>query len=264
MIDEATQKVDSRNFEIKSIKRAAEILECFSVQQPELSISEIASMLNLPKGTVSRYLSTLKSVGFVEQDTNSFVYRLGIRLFQLGKVVESQMDLKKIAAPHLKELAEKSGETVFLAIIRGSNVIYVHKERSNRAMSMSYNEGETCPMHCTALGKVILAFLPEERSKQIIQDMKLERFTENTITDPIKLEEEIRQIRSQGYAIDDQELEEGLRCVSAPIFDDRGVIIASISIAGPATRLRLKDMPIFIKMVTETAKRISQRLGYTG
>ena len=168
----------------------------------------------------------------------------------------------KEATPHLKELVRKCNETVHLGVLEGGEVLYLAKEESSQTIRMISYVGKRAPLHCTALGKVLLAFLPEEERKKILKQEELPRLTDNTITDRNKLEKELSKIQIQGFALDREENEKDVRCIAAPIRNYRGEVIAAISISSPVFRIDKNAQNNLKVALIETSRKISKRLGY--
>lgn len=247
---------------IQSVERAIKILELFRDDKLELSVKEISDGLSVSKATAHGLIKTLEKNGFLEQNEETKKYKLGLKLFELGNLVARNMDLKQISKDHLLTLSKEVGETIHLCIFDGNEVVYIEKVESPNALRMNSQVGKRAPMYCTGVGKVILAYLDEEKVKEIVDATTFEPFTPHTITNPEDLYHELEEIRKQGYAVDDEEIELGLRCFAAPIFNHQGEVIASISCAGPKYKTTEKELDEKINKVKETALKISKRLGY--
>lgn len=247
---------------LKTVERTLQILEAFSLQEPEYTAYELAQKIGIPQSTIYRFLRILVRKGFLEQDPITKKFRLGIRVFELGSIVLKNMKLHKIALPFIEELSNKSGETVHLGILDGYEVVSIESIESTHSLRIANPIGKRCCLHSTGIGKAILAFLPDEKIVEIIKNKGLPKFTPNTITDIETLKREISLIRERGYAVDNQENEIGIRCVAAPIRDHTGKVVASISISGPAIRITNGKIPEFAKLVIEVSNKISELLGY--
>lgn len=217
--------------------------------------------MSLNKSTVHGLLVTMEQMGYVQQSTDSGKYSLGLKLFQLGMAVYNSMDLRTIALPHLHTLAEKYKETAHLAVLSEGEVVYIEKVDSPRSIRIVSRIGGRNPAHCTGVGKVLLAALPEAVLDRFLAKSNLRRYTDNTITTPLELKKHLQQIRDKGVAFDLEEFERGLRCVAAPIRDHRGTVIAAISVSGPADRLATDRLDKIADDVVETANTISRALG---
>jgi IclR family transcriptional regulator, KDG regulon repressor len=251
----------STNF-IQSVDRAIEILECFSNDQNELGVTEISRMLSLHKSTVFGLLATLENRGYMEQNQSNGKYKLGMKLFELGARIQNNMDIAAIAKPYLEDIVKKYNETIHLVINDKGQAVYIDKVEGSASMRMYSQLGKRPPMYCTGVGKSILAFMPQEYIDYYLSNEDLKKLASNTITDVEKMKKELEKVREQGYSIDDEEIEDGLRCVAAPIFDHKGYAAGALSIAGPTSRMtktRMEELAVIIK---EAARQISNKLGY--
>jgi len=247
---------------IQSIDRALQVLELFSLEKPEWGITEISKALNIYKSNVHNVLTTLAEKGFVMKDSKTDKYKLGIKFFELGSIVIKNMDLRKIAHPYIEELSKEFNETVHLGVLDKGRVVSIEREESDKSLCSHVEIGKRTPLHCTAVGKAIMAYLSEDEIKLIIREKGLEKFTENTITTKKDLENEFKKIRKQGHAVDKIEHEEGVRCVAGPIRDYTGKVVASMSISGPAFRINESNIPNIAKKVKEYCDYISKEMGY--
>jgi len=229
-----------------------------------MNMTEISERLEIYPSTIHRILDTLKHWGYVEQDPKTQKYRLGLKLLELGMAKLQQMDLVKEATPYLKELVRKCNETVHLGVLEEGEVLYVAKEESSQTIRMISYVGKRAPLHCTALGKLLLAYLPEEERRKILEQKALPPLTENTITDKRELEKELAKVREQGFALDREENEKDVRCVAAPIRNYQGEVIAALSISSPIFRIDKNTQNDLKEAIVETSKKISKRLGYNG
>ena len=246
---------------LSSVATAVRLLKAFSEEQVEIGISDLAKRLGVAKSTVHRLAVTLVGDGMLEQNPDSGKYRLGIALFRLGSLVRRRMTLSNEARPLLRELREKVNETVHLAVLDGSDIMYVYNLESTQAIRMRSDVGVRKPAYCTAEGQAILAFQPPEVIDRVVQD-GLPARTPQTITDPTKLKKVLEGVRQRGCAIEDEESEIGMRCIAAPLRNDLGEVIAAIGLAGPVSRLSRKALASFIPHVIDTAAAISARLGH--
>lgn len=247
---------------IQSIDRVLQVLELFSLEKPEWGVTEISKALNIYKSNVHNILSTLAEKGFVKKDPKTDKYKLGIKFFELGSVVIKNMDLRKIAHPYIEELSKEFNETVHLGVLDEGRVVSIEREESDKSLCSHIEIGKRTPLHCTAVGKAIMAYLSKDKVSAIVEGKGLKKYTENTIIDKEGLEKEFLKIRKQGYAVDNMEHEEGVRCVAGPIRDHTGEVIASMSISGPAFRINENNMPNIAKKVKECCDCISEEMGY--
>ena len=227
-------------------------------------MTTISQGLGLNKSTTHSLISTLEQMGYVQQDQETAKYSLGLKLFELGQVVHANMDLRNIAMPFLRELALKFGETVHLAILSKGEVVYIDKVDTSRSIRIGSQIGGRNAAYCTGVGKVLLAGLSDNELADILKFMKLEKFTANTIVDKEILRKLLVQVRNNGFAVDQGEIEDGLSCTAAPIKNHRGKVIAGISVSGPTSRMQTENSNELTKEVMETALQISRRLGYKG
>ncbi|MCF6095608.1 IclR family transcriptional regulator [Thermovorax subterraneus] len=248
--------------QIRSVAKALKIIDILAEARKELALHDIAQKLGLAKSTVHGLLATLKSFGYVEQSPFTGKYKLGVRLFEIGNIVAHSWDVRAVAAPYIQKLVNELEETVHLVVMDKGEVLYIDKRESLQSIRIVSQIRMRLPAHCTGVGKVLLAYLPSSEVKRIIAQKGLPRFTKNTITDPKALEEELVKIRIQGYAIDNEEIMDSLRCVAAPIRDHTGKVCAAISVSGPVARLDGEKLKLAIDLVTKTAKDISAGLGY--
>lgn len=251
---------------VQTIERVSSILDTLGQNPNGMSLRELSSKINLPKGTIHRLLSSLSYFGYVRQDPKTRNYFLGLKLVELGNLLLSQLDLRKEAEPFLRDLADRTKETVHMVFLDRDEIVYIEKvelDHNPSGLKMASRIGLRNPAHSCAVGKVLLSYLPEEELDRIIREKGLPKRTENTITDPQVLKAHLKTIRAQGYAVDDEENERGIRCVAAPIFNESGKPVAAISISGPAFRITKKVIQETLrKEVMETALKISKRLGY--
>ncbi len=251
---------------VQSIERVSQILDLLGQNPQGISLKDLSSKVNLPKGTTHRLLSSLAYLGYVRQDEKTRNYLLGFKLVELGNILLNQLDLRKEAEPFLKELAERTKETIHMVILDHDEVVYIEKvegDHNPSGLKMASRIGLRNPAHSSAVGKVLLSHLSEEALNEFFKKNVLQKRTENTITDVTRLKDHLKIVRNQGFAIDDEENEKGVRCIGAPIFDRSGHPVAAISISGPAFRITKKlAQEVLKKEVMETALKISQRLGY--
>ena len=247
---------------IQSIDRAADVLELFLTADQHLAVKEISEKLGLSKSTVHGIIKTLEHRGFLQQNPDDLKYKLGMKLFELGNRVASQLDIAEITRPIIKELVEVTKETVHLVVYEGGEVIYVEKMDGPMSLRIYSQVGKKAPVHCTGVGKSILAFLEEEEVDLLLSNAKMERFTEYTLTDKAELKLQLKTVREQGYAMEDEEIERGLKCVAEPIFKHQGKVIAAISCASPKIRLDEDKLTQVINGVKQAAAQISAKMGY--
>jgi len=250
------------NYPIKVLDKSLSVLELLLRQNSAMNMTELSEKLGFYPSTVHRILDTLKCRGYVEQDSHTQKYQLGLKVLELGMAKLHQMDLVREATPHLKELVNQCNETVHLGVLEEGEVLYLAKEESSQTIRMISYVGKRAPLHCTALGKVLLAYLSTNERKKILGEKVLPRLTDNTITDKRELEKELSKIRKQGFALDREENEKDVRCIAAPIRNYQGEVIAAISISSPIFRIDKNTQNNLKGALLERSRKISKRLGY--
>lgn len=220
---------------IKSAQNTVRIIEALK-ELDEAGVTEVADYLDLSKSSVHNYLDTLRHEGYVVKGGNR--YRVGLKFLDLGTYAREKQQLFETGKPEVKQLAEETGEVVNLLVEEQGRGIFLHRERGPQAVKLDTYTGMSIRLHHAALGKAILAHLPEERVRSIVDYHGLPRRTENTVTDLDDLFEELETVREQGYALDMEEHLDGLRCVAVPIFSDGTSVEGAISVAGPSSRMK--------------------------
>ncbi|MCC7450034.1 MAG: IclR family transcriptional regulator [Anaerolineae bacterium] len=247
---------------VQSIERAFTLLELLGNADQCLGISELAERSQLPLGTTHRLLNTLLRLQYVEQDPDTHKYMLGLRMLHMRGAVIGQLNLAVLAMPVMKALMHQVDETVHLAVLNDGEIVYIERVEGARTHGMYTRIGKRWYAHCTALGKVMLAHMSDSVWRQVVAQRGLPRLSPKTITAPDAFEQELHRIRQRGYAIDDSEGGEAVRCVAAPIRDYRGDVIAAISISGPEKQVHPGRDAELSEAVCRAAKLISARLGY--
>lgn len=246
-------------YKVKVLEKAIKVLDLFSDREKGFTITEMSGRLNLKMATVFRIVKTFEQAGFLYMNPDNKEYFLGLKLYHLGLLAEPRTRITRIARPFLESLNEKSGETVHLVVLHQNQSLYVDKIEGRRTIRVMTNVGMKLPAHCSGVGKVLLAALTEEEVDRVILKTGLVRFTANTLTDPGDLKAELARTRDQGYAIDNEEIEEGLVCVAAPVYDGNRTVVAAVSVSAPKDRV-LDNQPALIALVTGTARHISEAL----
>ncbi len=243
---------------LKSLTKIVRILECFSTADRALSLAELCDRTGFPRSTTHRLLASMKEVGFLDQDRMRDRYRLGLKLFEFGNIVLSNMDLHREARPYVEQLGRLTGQLVHLAVFDGRQAVVIHRsDPSDNATPLTYIEN--APVHCTSVGKAVLAF----QSPMVIDRLiaaGLRRYTDATITTGPELMAELARIRERGYSVDEGEHQPGLRCIGAPIRDQNGRVFAAVSVSGPAWKIPLGEVEAISKIVVHSAGAISARL----
>jgi DNA-binding IclR family transcriptional regulator len=247
---------ESSPYQNTSAERAFQLLECFGDDEPALTLTELVRRSKLSKATAFRFLAVLVRLGYLERDDDD-AYSLGYRLFELGARVNQTAALQRRVHPTLVGLAATLNETVHLGVLRGTRVAYITTIDGGRAAQSPARRSSVIDAHASGTGKVLLAHLPEDRVRQLYGGRQLDARTAHTITNLEMLFRVLRQIRLQRYGFDIGEFENGLRCVSAPVFDAAGNAPCAISATGPATRLTDLALPAIIKAVSTAANAAS-------
>ncbi|HEV2655059.1 MAG TPA: IclR family transcriptional regulator, partial [Ktedonobacteraceae bacterium] len=228
---------------VLSIERALDLLECLARSSSWVGISELSRATGQPVGTIHRILMTLVAREYVVRDSDTRRYTLGPAFRRLAGTDIQTLDWVKIATPHLQELVEASAETANLVVKEGNRAVHVAQAQPQRTVHMFTELGNRVPLHCTGGGKVLLAYQPDSVIASTIAETGLQSFTETTITDFGQLLQELEVIRQQGYAVDNGEQEEGVRCLAVPVYGPQGKIVAAVSISGPSSRLDNRRVP---------------------
>jgi DNA-binding IclR family transcriptional regulator len=241
------------------LTRALAVLFAFSAERKNLSLAELALATGICKPTLLRYLGALRAYHLVERSADT--YHLGFGSFELGSNFLANLDVVQVARLELEELAATCQETASLAVADGRTVVYTDIARGQAEIGVQSRVGSRQPLHCSALGKVLLAWRTEADRDTLVYSEPMTRLTANTICDRTGLERELAIVRRQGYAYDREERLEGIRCVAAPIRDHRGDVVAAISVSGAASRMKGAKMDVARDRVTETAASVSRSLG---
>jgi IclR family KDG regulon transcriptional repressor len=249
-------------YRVQVLDRAFDVLDTLATSGDELGAAEIGVRLALNKSTAHRLLMILQQRRFVERNAETGKYRLGWRLFELGSLAASRLDLYAVARPYIAELVEATGETAHLGILRGGEIISIVNVESNRSVRTPSTVGRRSPTYCTSLGKAILANLPDDAARKLIDQIEFRSFTPHTCTDASCLRNELAKVRRQGYSLDDEEIEEGLRCIGAPIWNHDSRVMGAVSIAGPSYRVGGDHLAQLVESVVAIAGRLSAALGF--
>jgi DNA-binding IclR family transcriptional regulator len=247
----------------QSIQRVFSLLNAFNDTQPEWGLNDLAQAVDLNKTTAYRLLSALEIEGMVVRDEKSGVYRLGPGAIILGGRAVRTNNLNIVSHAELDKLAQATGETVTLEILVDCDVLIIDQVQGSHMLGAAQDIFTRWPAHATSTGKVLLAYLPEAQCEELLS-APLERYTENTITDMAKLQEELAQIRVQGYGIAQEELELGFVACAVPIFNHDGQVVAATSVGGPSTRFQAERLQEIVNMIVRAAGRISKKIGFIG
>ena len=247
---------------INSVVKSLKILECFSREVKELKLTEISKMLEMPKSTTSNLIYTLLDMGYIEQNNENGKFRLGAKLFILGKVFEHHLNMVEIAKSYMEILRNKFNESVHLSIPYNNAGICIEKIEGFNAIGMNSQVGKTLPLHCTASGKLILSGMSGEKLETTLKNINLFKRTEATITAVDTIRKEINSIKKKGYSIAVEEGEIGLTSIAAPIYNYKGELIACLSIAGPSARIDGNVRDKIVQELLKISKEVSAKLGY--
>ena len=253
----------TKNFKgtVQSVSRAMELLDLIADKKKPLSLAELAEAMDWPKSTVHGLISTLRDYDYVSQSELDGKYYLGIRLFELGNLLQSTWDVHSAARPVMVKLNTQFNETVHLAAEEKGEVLYLEKIDSNRLFQIVSKVGSRLPMHCTGVGKVLLAYRPISEARRILQKKPMQAYTGKTITTLKAMERELKVIRERGYACDNGEVMDGLWCAAAPIYDNNGDVRFALSISGFYENM-YKNSESIIKELLKACKTISTEIGY--
>lgn len=253
--------------ELKSVEKALDILESFTLESKEQGVTEISRALGINPTSVYKILKSLKTRGYVSQDSPKGKYRLGIKLFELGSLFQEQVPLIKLARPFLEKLGAACGETINLAVLSadGSEILYIDKIESSEVLKTDIRLGTRLPAHCTALGKALLSTLSEQEIDRFWGGAEeLPALTAQSLSTRKDLEKELAAVKERGWAVDNEEFRKGVRCVAAPLRDRLGKSPAAVSITGPSSRITAEQVDTLAGLLLKTAQTISASLGYNG
>lgn len=255
------QKISQDGPRLSSVATAIRLLRAFDGNEIEIGVSDLAKRLGIAKSTAHRLASTLVSEGLLGQNSQTGRYRLGIGLFTLGSMVRLQFDLSSGARSLLTELRDVTGENVRLALRDSENIVFLHDFESPQMVRLRSSTGQIKPAFCTAEGMCLLANLDQRELKHILEIPRAER-TAQTLTNEIDIRERLDEVRRLGYAVEDEESEEGTRCIAAPVQQVDGRVVAAVGLAGPRLRMKKRLFPTLIPQLLSTAKQISRQMGY--
>ncbi len=257
-------KTNPSPYRVQVLDRALAILEVLGHQRGGCSLAELPKALKLHKSTVHRLMMVLERHRLVDKNPKTGRYSLGLKLFELGSKAVAALDLRERARPYLDRVLQQTEETVNFSVLDHGEVVYIEKMETQRNLRMASSVGHRFPAYSTALGKAILAELPEAEVDAILRRWGMKARTPKTITTAKALKAELGTIRIRGYAIDDEENEEGARCVGAAVRNHLGRPVAAISVSGPAFRVSRAKIPLIVRAVVSAALELSADLGYKG
>lgn len=251
-----------REYNIASLQRGLRMLQLLGQAGRGLPASEIAKQSGLPVSTVHRFLVNLEAGGFLtKDDVNN--YHLGVACVSLGQAAREQLDIRKVSLTHLEQLNRTTRETVHLTVRHKLSAVYIEKLDSPEPLRIHSRIGASVPLYCTAVGKVMLAYLDDGEREKVVNQIELRRFTENTVGSIQELQAQLSRVRKDGYACDLEEHEPHIRCIAAPIWDHTGAVNASLSVTGPAVRMSTARLREIASLVREAGLKISRELGFS-
>ena len=251
-----------REYNIASLQRGLRMLQLLSQAGKGLPASEIAKLSNLPVSTAHRFLVNLEAGGFISKDELNN-YHLGVACVSLGQSAREQLDIRKVSLAHLEQLNRSTRETVHLTIRHRLTAVYIEKLDSPEPLRIHSRIGASVPLYCTAVGKVMLAYMDDQEQEQIVNQLELRRFTENTVGSIQELHAQLIRVKKDGFACDLEEHEPHIRCIAAPIWDHSGAVNASLSVTGPAVRMSTARLREIAALVREAGLKISSELGFS-
>lgn len=251
----------TERYTIQSIDKALDLIELLA-EKGSLSLIELTELLNQPKSSTYRIILTLENRGYISRSDEDGKYCLGYKQLFITRNLLEKNNLRTAALQEMKRLSELFGDTVNLGVLIGGHIMYVEIIEGTHALRMTDSVGSKSPFHATAMGKAIAAYLPEARVQSLLDEYGLPKYTEHTITAREQFMEELKKVRSNGYAVDDQEIVEGARCVAAPVFGMFGNVHGAISVSGPMHRYTEDTIPRIADEIVRAASAISVKMGH--
>lgn len=250
---------------IQSVDRSLQILELLKEKPEGMGITELANKLDVAKSTIHRLVSTLESHQYIQRSADQTSYRLGLKFIEMYHVVVDELNILEVARNVLEELSERTSKIAHLVMIEEDHqVIYLDKVETQSTIRIYSRTGRKAPLHCTGVGKAILAYSSDEKLNDFLSTKELFKLTDRTITDATEFQNELEKVRQNGFAIDDEEHEEGIRCIAVPIFDHLGSATYAISITGTVPQMSEERLAEYLPILKQAGKEISRRLGYKG
>lgn len=250
-----------RNYDITALQRGLRLLHLFGESPRGLTAKQVAGLSRLPVSTVHRFLANLVSAGFLNRDRDGN-HHLGIACFTIGQAAVGQLDIRRLSLPYLRELNQQTRETIHLTVRHGLSAVYVEKLDSPEPLRIHSRIGAAVPLYCTAVGKVMLAYMPEDEQKRVLPRLEIKRLTANSVGSVQELKTELSRVRKNGYACDMEEHELHIRCVAAPIWDHMDGVQASLSITAPTVRMPVTRLRQLAPLIQAAGMQISLELGY--
>ena len=254
--------LEKDSYVIDIIDVALDVIEHINDDSKVYRASDIARALGKNRTRVFRILKTLEMRGYVDYNADTQGYRLGVKFLQIGENVRERLDLRREAETILVELSRKTGDSAHLLILQGTRAVTIDRRQGDNRLQVASPIGQSLPLYVGASPKILLAYLPDEERERIVKGIELERFTDNTIADLNELREYLTIIRQQGYAVDEEDYEQGVYAIGVPVFDFTGRVIAGITITTPGSRYSTQRKQELIDLVVEAGKRLSEKLGY--
>jgi DNA-binding IclR family transcriptional regulator len=250
-----------RKYNITALQRGLRLLQLFAQSERGLTTMQVARLTGLPVSTTHRFLVNLESSGFLNCNASG-VYHLGLACFAVGQAALGQLDIRRLSLPYLLDLNQQTRETIHLTVRHGLTAVYVEKIDSPEHLRIHSRIGAAVPLYCTAVGKVMLAYMPDQEREQVLRQLDLRRMTANTAGSLQELQTELQRVRKNGYACDLEEHELHIRCIAAPIRNHEGSVQSSLSITAPVVRMPVTRLRQLAPLIQEAGHRISAELGY--
>jgi DNA-binding IclR family transcriptional regulator len=257
----STSETGKRKYKITALQRGLQLLKLFTQSERGLTTMQVARLSGLPVSTTHRFLVNLESSGFLNCNASG-VYHLGLACFAVGQAALGQLDIRRLSLPYLLDLNQQTRETIHLTVRHGLTAVYVEKIDSPEHLRIHSRIGAAVPLYCTAVGKVMLAYMPDQEREQVLRQLDLKRMTANTAGSLQELETELQRVRKNGYACDLEEHELHIRCIAAPIRNHEGAVQSSLSITAPVVRMAVARLRQLAPLIQEAGQRISAELGY--
>lgn len=250
----------NEEIKVKSLKKALDVLDCFTAKTPELGITEISTQLDLYKSNVHNIIQTFEQCGYIEKNPDNNKYHLGMKILELSYVINTSLGIHKIIHPFMSALSNEINEIVYFAIPKEGRILYLEGTYPTTSYSARSMVGETAEMYCTSLGKAILAFLPLKQQEEAIAAQSMTSYTSSTIQTRQQLTEELISIKERGYSLDNMEHEIGIRCIGVPVYKRDGNLIGAVSISGPSPRITNDIVEIYADKLKACSREISKWL----
>jgi len=250
-----------RKYNITALQRGLRLLQLFAQSERGLTTMQVARLTGLPVSTAHRFLVNLESSGFLNCNASG-IYHLGLACFAVGQAALGQLDIRRLSLPYLLDLNQQTRETIHLTVRHGLSAVYVEKIDSPEHLRIHSRIGAAVPLYCTAVGKVMLAYVPDQEREQVLRQLDLKRMTANTAGSLQELQTELQRVRKNGYACDLEEHELHIRCIAAPIRNHEGAVQTSLSITAPVVRMPVTRLRQLAPIIQEAGLRISTELGY--